>query len=89
VKAYKKDGTAYAGDSREPQSEYKLPAYVEISLVLIDSATSRRIEGSAVAAIRALYPAATDAATFIAQLPKTIRGECTSVSTVVNLSNCK
>ncbi|HSI83975.1 MAG: PilW family protein [Candidatus Methylacidiphilales bacterium] len=84
VDARTSSGAAYAGNSR---TALRLPAYAEVSLVLIDSSTARRLTAADVATIRTLNSTATTPAQFIQQLPAGLRSGCSYVSTVVNFSN--
>ncbi len=79
VKAYQKDGTAYSGDSR---TALLLPAYVEISLVLLDGVSAKRVADAA--EIRGLYASSPTATAFLAALPTKLRGGATIVSAIVN-----
>ncbi len=44
VKAYRADGTDYGTDSSSSSNRNKLPAYVDISLVFLDSMTAKRLQ---------------------------------------------
>ena len=82
VNAYQADGTAYSGDSR---SGNRLPAYVELTLVLLDSSTTKRLSDPS--AVTGLYASATSPKDFVSKLPSAIRPGCSLVSTVVNMAN--
>lgn len=82
VNAFQADGTAYADDSR---SGNRLPAYVEITLVLLDSSTARRLADPST--VTGLYASATSPQDFVSKLPPAIRPGCSLVSTVVNMAN--
>jgi hypothetical protein len=86
VKALKIDGSDYEGD---PHTSKKLPAYVEISIVGIDSNTAKRIAGNGqYSSVQDLYDA-TDSATFVASLPTSIKNAATTTKLRVSLDNYK
>lgn len=90
VKASRRDGSAWSGDSRLEQS---LPATVEISLVLLDSKTAARLAGQPADAqkIRTRVVSASTAREFLgdASLPAYIRAGATEVAFAVNLINSR
>lgn len=88
VKAYQADGvTAYNGDSRVVK---RLPAYVDISLVLVDEANARKLKQTGkIAAVRSLYTSTADATAFTAAMENVLPGAASVVSLRVSLDNYK
>lgn len=78
VKAYEADETAYTGDTA---SSRRLPALVEISLVLLDSTTANRLDTVLD------YDNYETATAFINDLPEKLRPGASIVSMKVNLDN--
>jgi hypothetical protein len=87
VNATQVDGaTAYGGDS---STTGHLPAFVQISLVLLDTAAAARLNTSTVSVIHGLYSSCATASAFVAALPTSIRPDATVATINVNLANYK
>ncbi|MEZ0298526.1 MAG: type II secretion system protein J [Candidatus Methylacidiphilales bacterium] len=91
VNGYRSNGSAYGGDSRTTTPANRLPAYVELSLVLIDASTASQLKNGAAApsTIRSLYSTTTSAEEFMAQLPRPLSGGASLVKVRVKLDNHK
>ncbi len=86
VNATNVDGTSYDGN---PQLTKKLPAYVEISIVGIDSKSANRmVAANQYSTVQGMYDK-TDAAAFVAALPASVKNAATTVRLKVSLDNFK
>lgn len=93
VTPYQADGTPYSTSSYSSTNTYgaqppnRLPAAVELSIVMLDSATAQRVKAMNVANdIAGLYAAA-DPASFVASLPAAIRPGARISTMRINLNN--
>jgi len=86
VQAYQVDGTAYLGDSR---TAGHLPAFVQISLALIDTTIAARLTASQASTVQAGYKNASTAEMLVASLPATIRAGASVVTIRVSPANYK
>ncbi|CAN5385213.1 hypothetical protein BH09VER1_BH09VER1_07400 [soil metagenome] len=103
VKAYASDGTPYPTgsqpyfDSRATNgtnavsSARRLPAYVDLSLVVVDNSTAKRISAADAAVIQSAVQSASSAGAFMTNtsLPKFIRNNCSAIGSTVNLANSR
>lgn len=89
VKLYKADGTAY--DPADSRASGKLPAYAELTLSLVDSATAERVTASEASGIQGAAKDCATAELFKAdsRLPGYVRNKCSTISTMVNFDNCQ
>lgn len=81
VKAYKADGTDYGTDSGSVANKNKLPAYVDVSLVFLDSRTAKRLQNP-------IPPSETQTPeNYISLLPVSLKSGATHASVRVILDN--
>jgi len=100
IAAFQANGTAYAGgasyDEGDSRTAQRLPAYVQISLVFLTSASAARVTAANAATIQGLYASGSGSAdtavraqTFINDLPASIRPGASVATLQVSLDNYK
>jgi len=88
VVASNADGTAYAGNTISP-NPYRLPAYVQISLVFMNSTSAARLTSANEAGIQNLAQSSGTAQAFVKALPASISSGSTIATILVSLDNYK